>query len=117
MEECNAIASDTCSHRRHTSSRHGSRRMDLADRNVVKRSDHRKDSVRASQLTEPADPAAFVVKRSACLRQAMPSKTDLIELACICLKQARLAKSRVAATLRRMAKDYEQRAAQLDIAA
>jgi hypothetical protein len=47
----------------------------------------------------------------------MPSKTDLIELARICLKQARLAKRRVAATLRRMAKDYEQRAAQLDIAA
>jgi hypothetical protein len=45
----------------------------------------------------------------------MPSKSDLIELARICLKQARLTKKRVVtAALRRMAKEYQRRAAQLD---
>jgi hypothetical protein len=48
----------------------------------------------------------------------MPTKSDLVELARICLKQARVAKSAVAtAALRRMAKEYQRRAAQLDRAA
>src|SRR5208337_5420944 len=43
------------------------------------------------------------------------STHDLIELARICREQARGARSRqVAAELRRMAKEYQQRAAQLD---
>ena len=47
----------------------------------------------------------------------MPTKSDLIELARICLKQARLTKKRVVtAALRRMAKEYERRAALLDTA-
>lgn len=42
----------------------------------------------------------------------MPTYQDLAELANICLRQARLAKSRsVAAELRRMAKEYQKRAA------
>jgi hypothetical protein len=45
----------------------------------------------------------------------MPSKSDLLELARICLKQASLAKNRVlTATLKRLAKEYQYRAAQLD---
>jgi predicted lipoprotein len=48
----------------------------------------------------------------------MPTYDDLIELAEICLKQARAAKSRaVAAELRRMAKEYQKRAAEPDQAA
>jgi hypothetical protein len=47
----------------------------------------------------------------------MPTKSDLIELARICLEQARLARrADVIAALRRMAKDYRRRAAQLDTA-
>jgi len=47
----------------------------------------------------------------------MPIKSDLIELARICLEQARLTKSaNVMAALRRMAKEYRRRAAQLDTA-
>jgi hypothetical protein len=42
----------------------------------------------------------------------MPTYDDLIELAAICLRQARAAKSRaIAAELRRMVKEYEKRAA------
>jgi hypothetical protein len=45
----------------------------------------------------------------------MPSKSDLIELARICLKQARETKNAVVtAELRRMAKEYRRRAAQAD---
>jgi hypothetical protein len=45
----------------------------------------------------------------------MPSKSDLIELARICVKQTRLTNSAtVVAALRRMAKEYRRRAAQLD---
>jgi hypothetical protein len=45
----------------------------------------------------------------------MPSKSDLIELARMCVKQARLTKgATVIAALRRMAKEYRRRAAQLD---
>jgi hypothetical protein len=45
----------------------------------------------------------------------MPSKTDLIELARICLKQARATKNAKASTiLRRMARKYNRRAAQLE---
>ena len=47
----------------------------------------------------------------------MPTYDDLIELAEICLRQARAAKSRaVAAELRRMAKEYQKRAAELSSA-
>ena len=45
----------------------------------------------------------------------MPTYEDLVELADVCLRQARLAKSRaVAAELRRMAKEYKKRASELD---
>jgi hypothetical protein len=45
----------------------------------------------------------------------MPSKTDLIALARICLKQARATKNAKATTvLRRMAREYKHRAAQLE---
>jgi hypothetical protein len=45
----------------------------------------------------------------------MPTYDDLVELAEICLRQARAAKSRaVAAELRRMAKEYQKRAAELN---
>ena len=44
----------------------------------------------------------------------MQTYEDLVELASICLRQARSAKSRaVAAELRRMAKEYQKRAAEL----
>jgi len=44
----------------------------------------------------------------------MQTYEDLVELASICLRQARAAKSRaVAAELRRMAKEYQKRAAEL----
>jgi hypothetical protein len=44
----------------------------------------------------------------------MPTNDDLIELAEICLRQAHAAKSRaVGAQLRRMAKEYQKRAAEL----
>jgi hypothetical protein len=44
----------------------------------------------------------------------MQTYEDLVELASICLRQARTAKSRaVAAELRRMAKEYQMRAAEL----
>jgi len=42
-------------------------------------------------------------------------QADLIELARICMEQSRLASNKqVAAKLRRMAKDYQRRAADLD---
>jgi hypothetical protein len=45
----------------------------------------------------------------------MQTYEDLVELAKVCLRQARRTKSRnVAAELRRMAKDYQKRAAELD---
>jgi hypothetical protein len=45
----------------------------------------------------------------------MQTYRDLIELARICTKQARATKSQdVAAELRRMAKEYERRAAELN---
>ena len=45
----------------------------------------------------------------------MPTYDDLIELAEICLRQTHAAKSRtVSAELRRMAKEYQKRAAELD---
>jgi hypothetical protein len=48
----------------------------------------------------------------------MPSKIDLIELARICLKQARATKdAKLTTVLRRMAKEYQRRAAQLERAA
>jgi hypothetical protein len=48
----------------------------------------------------------------------MPSKHDLIELARICLKQARETKNANAiAVLRRMAKEYQRRAVQFERAA
>jgi hypothetical protein len=47
----------------------------------------------------------------------MPTKSDLVELARICLKQPRVTKNAVVvAALRRMAKEYQRRAAQLDTA-
>jgi len=54
----------------------------------------------------------------ACSREpTVPMQTyeDLVELAKICMRQARETKSRqVAAELRRMAKDYQKRAAELN---
>jgi hypothetical protein len=48
----------------------------------------------------------------------MPAKIDLIELARICLKQADVTKNaKVTSVLRRMAKEYQRRAAQLERAA
>ena len=48
----------------------------------------------------------------------MPSKVDLMELARICLKQALTSNNKkVTAVLRRMAKEYQRRAAQLERAA
>jgi len=48
----------------------------------------------------------------------MPTYDDLVELAEICLRQAHAAKSRaVAAELRRMAKEYQKRAAELNLGA
>jgi hypothetical protein len=44
----------------------------------------------------------------------MPTYQDLAELANICLRQARLVKSRIAAELRHMAKEYQKRAAELN---
>jgi hypothetical protein len=45
----------------------------------------------------------------------MPTPDDLLELANICARQARAAKSRAAAAeLRRMAKEYQKRAAELN---
>jgi hypothetical protein len=45
----------------------------------------------------------------------MQTYEDLVELAKICMRQARDTKSRqVAAELRRMAKDYQKRAAELN---
>ncbi len=48
----------------------------------------------------------------------MPSKIDLLELARICLQQARATNNtKLTAVLRRMAKEYQHRAAQLERAA
>ena len=48
----------------------------------------------------------------------MPTKSDLVELARICLRQARATKdAKLTAVLRRMAKEYQRRAAQLERAA
>jgi hypothetical protein len=45
----------------------------------------------------------------------MPTHDDLVELANICLRQARAVKSRaVAVELRRVAKEYQKRAAELN---
>ena len=47
--------------------------------------------------------------------EAMQKHKDLVELAKICIEQAHLTKARgVAVELRRMAKEYQKRAAQMD---